>query len=497
MYDYDTIVIGAGNGGLAASTLLAKQGQNVLLLERHNVPGGSATTFCRGRFEFEVSLHQLSGMGTVEKPGPLRSLLGSLDVLEDVEFVEMSDLFRAVIPGRLDVRLMADWESVILELTGKFPKEAEGIKKFFDLIYKYAIDLYMFFKNPSSAGKNVSLLHKYAFKTAREVLDEFFSDPLLKAALGAYWGFIGLTPDRLPFSYLAILFFSYIEFRPSHIKGGSQSLSNALFNRFIFFGGNAKFNCEVEKILIDKGKARGVRIAGGEEIYARSVLSNASKVSTYVELVGPGHIPEDAMKEMGRKTPSPSGFNVYMGLDCEPTEIGIDVSTTFILPDDDISDKHYQAMRKIGMENGLVAFSCYDVADPEFSPAGTCQVALVTLKHAEPWLQVPPTRYASEKYRCADDMIKQVEKLYPDIRSRIEEIEVASPLTFMRYLGSPRGAIYGFEQYMKDSLFFDDRGRTPIEGLYMAGGWVTDCGFEPTIKSGVSAARSILKQADK
>ena len=87
MEKYDAVVIGAGNGGLTASAGLARKGLNVLLLERHNIPGGCATSFCRGRFEFEVALHQLSGMGTPEKPGPLRMSLASLGVLDDLEFV--------------------------------------------------------------------------------------------------------------------------------------------------------------------------------------------------------------------------------------------------------------------------------------------------------------------------------------------------------------------------------------------------------------------------
>ena len=81
MADYDVIVIGAGNGGLAAAACLAQKGVKTLLLERHNVPGGCATTFVRGRFEFEVALHQLSGLGSADKPGPLRDVLEKLDVL--------------------------------------------------------------------------------------------------------------------------------------------------------------------------------------------------------------------------------------------------------------------------------------------------------------------------------------------------------------------------------------------------------------------------------
>ena len=92
MSKYDAIVIGAGNGGLTASTALAQKGLNVLLLERHNIPGGCATSFCRGRFEFEIALHQLSGLGTPETPGPLRMDLDSLGIMPDLEFVEISDL---------------------------------------------------------------------------------------------------------------------------------------------------------------------------------------------------------------------------------------------------------------------------------------------------------------------------------------------------------------------------------------------------------------------
>jgi len=68
---YDAIVIGAGLGGLSGATMLAKNGLKVLLLERHNVPGGYATSFARGRYEFEVALHELSNIGTQELRGRL------------------------------------------------------------------------------------------------------------------------------------------------------------------------------------------------------------------------------------------------------------------------------------------------------------------------------------------------------------------------------------------------------------------------------------------
>ena len=108
METYDAVVIGAGNAGLTAGAALAQGGAKVLVLERHNIPGGSATSFCRGRFEFEVALHQLSGIGTPEKPGPLRMVLDQLGVMQDLTFMPMTDLYHVMIPGKLDILLEPD-----------------------------------------------------------------------------------------------------------------------------------------------------------------------------------------------------------------------------------------------------------------------------------------------------------------------------------------------------------------------------------------------------
>ena len=59
MQKYDAVVIGAGNGGLAAACRMAKGGKKTLLVERHNLPGGCASSFRRGRFEFETALHEI------------------------------------------------------------------------------------------------------------------------------------------------------------------------------------------------------------------------------------------------------------------------------------------------------------------------------------------------------------------------------------------------------------------------------------------------------
>ena len=74
LQEADAVVIGAGNGGLAAACRMAKAGKKTLLIERHNMPGGCASSFRRGRFEFETALHEISEWGTKENPGGCRRI---------------------------------------------------------------------------------------------------------------------------------------------------------------------------------------------------------------------------------------------------------------------------------------------------------------------------------------------------------------------------------------------------------------------------------------
>ncbi|MBN2283864.1 MAG: NAD(P)/FAD-dependent oxidoreductase [Deltaproteobacteria bacterium] len=500
MADYDAIVIGAGNGGLTASCALAQKGLKVLLLERHNIPGGCGTTFCRGRFEFEVALHQLSGLGRPEKPGPLRMTFDKLGVTEDLEFVEAKDLYNFVMPDGFSLPLKTEITQVIEAIQKKFPHEKEAIGKFFGLMERYAKDMLsaFIFRDPEPSREKYPTLYAYALRDAESVLNDYFKDPLLKAILAAYWGYLGVPPSRLSFAYLALLFFQYTEFKPFHVKGGSQAMSNAIFNKFLSYGGKARFNCGAAKIVVKNGAVQAVITEEGDEITTKYVVSNASQAYTYIHMIDPAQVPDGVFDEVKSRNVAISAFVVFAGYDCEPETLGITESMNFMLANTDISaQKIVNNMWNLGLKDDFMAFSCYDLIDDSFSPPGACQTSAVAVKYGDPWLTIPPHKYHDVKFRCADEMLNRMEQVFPDIRKHIEEIEVATPLTFMRYLAHPGGSIYGYEQLMKDSLFFQPDRNSPIKGLYFAGSWAGDCGFEPTFNSGVAVARSISRQLGK
>ena len=95
MKDYEVVIIGAGNAGLSAAITLAQKGVKTLLIEQHNLPGGCASSFVRGRFEFEPSLHELCDVGAEDDPGEVRQLFNSYGV-NNIEWIKVPDCFRVI-----------------------------------------------------------------------------------------------------------------------------------------------------------------------------------------------------------------------------------------------------------------------------------------------------------------------------------------------------------------------------------------------------------------
>jgi prolycopene isomerase len=493
---YDAVVIGAGNAGLTAATALQRGGSHTLLLERHNIPGGCATSFVRGDYEFEVALHQLSGLGTEKRPFIMRKIFADLGVMDKVDFVQESELYRIVVPGEIDTVLPASWTGLRKKLQVDFPAEVDNIESFLKLCEKITLECFMML--PRARKKNDQAVLKatcpnyidYGMRSAKDVMDEFMADEKLKTIIAAYWCYIGVPPSDIPFPDLAMMIYAYAAFKPWHIKGGSQAMSSALLESFMEAGGEVRFNCGAEKILTSGDTVRGVVVEGGEEIACSAVVSNASSIITYNELLDHDKPPIEVSEDFKSRRMGTSAFVIYMGLDCTPEELGVTSASNFICMTQD-EEKIHDGMQTMDAPSAGM-LTCYNFDDRSFAPEGKSIVSLVCLQYGDLWKGIPEEQYAPAKYAYAEKLLDLIAVSFPKIRDHIEELEVATPLTMMRYLNTPDGAIYGFKQNPQDSELFRER-IDAISGLYMAGCWNNMGGFQPTYMAGESTARAVLK----
>lgn len=506
---FDAIVIGAGNGGLSTATKLATSGKKVLLLERHNVPGGCGTSFCRGRFEFEVALHQLSSMGTDEEPGPCRKLFEDYGIFDQLDLIPIQSLYNVNLPGGFSQSLPTTKEGCIRELTKTFPEEAENIKKYYDIVFKFCEESDAFAAmSAKSKGEPGALkkfivskafkikfphLAKYAMRSTQDVLDEITHNQKLQLCWNAYWCFMGMPPARFPFTILAKCTYIYLTDKPAFLVGGSQVMSQALTEAIKKNNGIVKMNCGAKRILVnDKNEAYGVEDENGETYYSKVIVSGISPIDTYFKLVDKDKVPQSAIDYLKPYTVGISAFTIFLGLDCPPEELGFKESFNLTYEDMDCNKCFENAYKLLPTIDPIISTN-YTVDDKRVSPKHASNMTVGVLKYARPWMELSADEYYKKKYECADLLLKRMEKIYPGIRDHIEEMEIATPLTHMRYLHHPEGAIYGFEQDLSQSVFFFPK-ESQIKNLEFSSGWVNTCGFGPNYLNGAVIGEKILKE---
>ena len=130
--NYDVIIIGSGLAGLSAGAKLTKAGKKVLILEQHKIVGGCATCFKRDPYTFDVSLHELNGVGRNKYSYPFYQ---DLNVLENLTFLKIPEFYRFIGPD-IDIVVPNNIVQVKRLLLEKFPHEERGIHTFFKVIFK-------------------------------------------------------------------------------------------------------------------------------------------------------------------------------------------------------------------------------------------------------------------------------------------------------------------------------------------------------------------------
>ncbi|MBN2033572.1 MAG: NAD(P)-binding protein [Deltaproteobacteria bacterium] len=499
MKDFDVIVVGAGLGGLSAATFLSQTGKKVLLLEKHNVPGGYASSFLRGRFEFDVALHELSGVGGEENRGPLWGFLNAWGVAPGVKFMPVAEFYRCVLPG-LDVILPFGRQNFEDFLANQFPTEAAGIRRFTSLVFdmaEEAIRANMLGGGPAVIDPSeFPLLTTYADRTVAQVFSSFFSGQRIRAVLGQLCNYLGQPPSKLAFTNYVMGLSSYLNYGPVHIRGTSQALSQAFVEVIETNGGQVWLNNGAARILTSGNSVSGVLAQDGTEISCPRVVCNANPMVSCLELIGRDKIPDWYLRRLGAWSAGFSTFNVYMGLDCSSRDLGLTTHETFVGIEYDL-DKYDEAVLKtVNMHPIGVTVTAYNIADPEFSPPGTATVVITMGAHGEPWLRLSSHEYLETKRRLASKAMDLAEIVAPGLRNHIEVLDIATPITNARYTENPGGSYTGFAENRQCSTLGRIPSRGPLAGLYFANAWVNmGGGFMPSILSGFLAGQDLLEDA--
>lgn len=498
--DYPSVVIGAGLGGLCCGAYLAKQGVPVTVVEQHSIPGGYATAFDRGRFTFEVSLH-----GTSINSNSTARILDNVGVLNKLQLIRLPEVYRLKAPG-LDIAVpQQEPEAFIALLSKQFPGEERGIRSFVSEMVGLSEEVEQLH---GRKGKFIKILFPLQYrkmwnirnKTLADFLKDHVKNPELQNVLSSLWGYYGLPPSKLSAFYYANATGGYLRQGSFYIKERSQNLSDALANAIEGHGGKILYNTEAEKILMKDDAVTGVVLSNGKTLPARTVVSNASALSTFRHMVPEEAVPTDYAKKLEGFKPSISSFIVWLGLNYELRGklrgCGIHVSSGRGPEADFVS------CMKGEVDRVSFSVSIYDNIYEGYSKPGTSSLMLLCLCGYDPWRRFEKdyregikVDYEREKARWTDVLIRRAEQeVIPGLSSMIEVREAATPLTNWKFTRNPAGAIYGFEQSMDNAFMNRIDNRTPVKGLYLASAWGNPGGgFGGVLRAGERAFEQIMQ----
>lgn len=507
MKKYDVVVMGAGNGGLSAAVRILQAGKTCLVCERHNLPGGFATSFVRGRFEFEASLHEFNGIGTKEKLGSCGELFDEYGVLDKIEWIQLKDAYRLISKEEGYDFTMPLGKEEFIQANAKLHEDGEKCIRHFMSLCEQVNDAMTYIGETHGRPDPKVMMEKYPDYLAcgsysvKEGFEALGYPKIIVDNLCAYWCYLGAPAETLSFLHYINMIYSYIMKGAVIPKLRSHEMSLAFVERIHELGGDIWFNSEVEKILTDENKhVCGVRLKDGTEIETNHVIANCSPHIVYGKLMDEDAVPERALKLTNFRKFAGRGYTIFLGLNKSKEELGITDHNYFVYDSSD-SDKQYEAMKRFG-GTAAQATVCLNVADPTCSPEGTTIIYMTTLFTEDVWKDVKEEDYYKVKNEIADAMIRRFEEATNvNLRDHIEEIAIASPQTYARYCGHPEGTIYGYESTYYDGLM----SRIPmveedhfVPGLRICGGFGERLlGYPSSYKSGSNEAARTLKDMQK
>ncbi|HEX2179027.1 MAG TPA: NAD(P)/FAD-dependent oxidoreductase [Actinomycetota bacterium] len=498
--DCDAVVIGSGAGGMAAALALARSGLSVQVLEQHHLAGGWCHSFVLDGYRFSPGVHYVGNLG---EQGRLRKIYEGLGVAGDLVFLELNPdgYDHILIEGEAPFDIPAGEMRFKDRLLQRFPHESTGIEGYFRLMDR--LDL----GRLGHPGRGLASPVKFPFLLAQGTRPlkrflETIGDPRLRTILAMpAAGDYGLAPSRAPAVLHSAVTSHYLN-GAWYPRGGGFAIPRAFSRGIRRAAGKVRLRAPVEKILLDSSGSRkralGVRLAGGEEIRCRAVISNADPMMTFAKLVGRDALSPGLRKRLSAATWSVSTLSLFMAVDMDLEGMGFDSG-------------NYWYTRSPDLE----LFFDLDPGRTDFQVPGVF-VTITTLKDKSKRRSREHTieafafcrydrfrsfadrdgkrspEYLAFKETLTKQMIAAVGRVVPGVEDHISFSELGTPLTNRHYVAGHEGAIYGTEKTLRQIGPMGFGTTTEIENLFLCGASTQVHGVMGVTTSGLLAAGKVL-----
>ena len=465
---WDVIVIGSGIGGLVTATQLAAKGAKVLVLERYLIPGGSAGYFERQGYRFDVGASMIFGFGQQGTTNLLTRALAAVG--QSLETIADPVQIHYHLPQGLEVKVHRDYEKFLQELTARFPQEARGIRHFYDDCWRVfnclnAMELLsleelgyllrVFFQHP---GACLGLV-KYLPQNAGDIARRYISNPeLLKFIDMECYCWSVVPADLTPMINAGMVFSDRHYGGINYPKGGVGQIAEKLVEGLVQAGSEIRYQARVTKILTEKGRAIGVKLANGEKLLAKRIVSNATRWDTFEKLLDADRLPKTEKTWGDRYQQSPSFLSLHLGVKADLLPPGTECH--HILLED------WQQMES---EQGTIFVSIPTLLDPSLAPPGHHIIHTFTPSWMKAWQGLSPQNYQAKKEADAHRLIERLESIFPGLNAALDYQEVGTPRTHRRFLGRQNGTYGPIPQRKLLGLLGMPFNRTAIPNLYCVG----------------------------
>lgn len=505
---FDSVIIGAGVGGLVCGALLAKSGMKVLIVERAEKPGGYMSAYDRKGYKFQVP-RIIGGCGP---GGALMRLMDHLGVR--TEFKRVDPFMRFIYPEH-DIVVSSDIEAYKDTLKDGFQPQTENINRFFANMARVQRGMEeRMMRRPMGAGEMMTRLvypvihprlvsYMLSGATYQKVLDSYFSDDRLKTVVATPWPFLGAPPWELSAISMMGMLKSFNDgaFVP---VGGYQVLADDFAKAFTDAGGTFLFGHEVIAVNTEHGHASEVETHPRAKLSTPVVVSDADSKRTFLKLIDRENFTSRFVEKMDEGPVSMTGFVIHLGMAREVDE-EFAGGPIFVQPsydDHETLEEHGAMDRYPDPEKLRWSLMAHSAVDPSLAPVGkTCLdivVPAVPYRFMRRWGVesggVRGEKYAEIKEKYAEGVVESVRRVFPGLIGNVEAYDISTPITYERYTMAIDGCWYDAAPVPSQALGRRPGPRTSLRGLYMTGSKsVLSGGIVQSMLAGLLTADSVLK----